>query len=60
MTKLEDQVTDEVLTKFNALPAKSKPRNNATGLREWVPLSGIVFTNGKLLPKPGHFRGSNV
>jgi hypothetical protein len=41
---LEDGIADAVLAKFGALPAKSKP---LAGTNNWIPLSGIVFTNGK-------------
>jgi len=38
----EDRVVKSIHEKFNSLPAKSKPRVNQAGTREWVPLSGIA------------------
>ncbi|KAH8597792.1 adenosine-deaminase [Bisporella sp. PMI_857] len=37
-----DKIAQVVLDRFNDLPAKAKPLNRGSGLREWVPLSGIV------------------
>jgi len=41
-----DEVANCVLSAFNALPAKRKPRKREDGSREWVPLSGIVLSRG--------------
>lgn len=38
-----DDVANCVLTTFDALPAKFKPRERSQGKQEWVPLSGIVL-----------------
>jgi hypothetical protein len=48
MESLEDRVARSVLEVFDTLPAKSKPRKYETGVREWVPLSGIAVVGGKL------------
>jgi tRNA-specific adenosine deaminase 1 len=38
-----DDIADVVLKQFDELPAKRKPRDRGVaGVREWVPLSGIV------------------
>ena len=37
-----DDVASLVLEEFSKLPAKRKPAVRDNGLREWVPLSGIV------------------
>jgi len=37
-----DDIAEVVLKKFDALPAKAKPLVRGSGVREWVPLSGIV------------------
>ncbi|TAQ85541.1 hypothetical protein B7494_g6130 [Chlorociboria aeruginascens] len=37
-----NKVADVVLKHFHALPAKRKPQNRGDGVKEWVPLSGIV------------------
>ncbi len=42
MGTLEDRVVTAVHENFYALPLKSKPRVFTNGIREWVPLSGIV------------------
>lgn len=41
-----DDIADCVLTTFNSLPAKSKPRQLADGRREWAPLAGIILSRG--------------
>ncbi|EME87711.1 uncharacterized protein MYCFIDRAFT_29254 [Pseudocercospora fijiensis CIRAD86] len=40
-----DSIADCVLKTFEALPAKSKPRVQENGRREWVPLAGIVLSH---------------
>ncbi|OCL08391.1 hypothetical protein AOQ84DRAFT_340437 [Glonium stellatum] len=48
-----DAIADCVLSTFDSLPAKRKPRQRDDGAREWVPLSGIVLSKGtgmKCLP----------
>ena len=42
MVTLQDRVVLAILEKYNALPAKSKPRTLTSGIQEWVPLSGIA------------------
>jgi tRNA-specific adenosine deaminase 1 len=37
-----DNIASAVLEEFRKLPAKRKPAVRHNGLREWVPLSGIV------------------
>ncbi|APA11896.1 hypothetical protein SS1G_05425 [Sclerotinia sclerotiorum 1980 UF-70] len=37
-----DEIANVVLKQFDELPAKRKPLNRGEGVREWVPLSGIV------------------
>jgi len=41
-----DAVADCVLASFDRLPARRKPRPRSDGVREWVPLSGIVLAKG--------------
>ena len=42
MGTVEDRVVLAIHEKFHHLPKKSKPRLLTNGIREWVPLSGIV------------------
>ncbi|RDW80139.1 hypothetical protein BP6252_04777 [Coleophoma cylindrospora] len=45
-----DDIATVVLEQFEKLPAKRKPQVRGPGVREWVPLSGIVAQGvGKLL-----------
>lgn len=37
-----DAIASVVLEEFRKLPAKRKPTVRDNGLREWVPLSGVV------------------
>jgi len=37
-----DEIADVVLRTFNALEQKRKPVVRGPGVKEWVPLSGIV------------------
>lgn len=46
MTPSADAVADCVLATFEQLPDKRKPRPRTDGSREWVPLSGIVLSQG--------------
>lgn len=39
-----DAVADCVLSTFDALPQKCKPRTLADGRKEWSPLAGIVLS----------------
>ncbi|KAJ4993753.1 tRNA-specific adenosine deaminase [Stagonosporopsis vannaccii] len=49
MTHSADAVANCVLSAFEQLPDKRKPRLRKDGSREWVPLSGIVLSkDGKL------------
>jgi tRNA-specific adenosine deaminase 1 len=41
-----DAIADCVLSTFDRLPEKRKPRPRNDGLREWVPLAGIVLSKG--------------
>ena len=47
MDSLENRVVRSILEKFEALPAKSKPRISPDGHHEWVPLSGIAMVRGQ-------------
>jgi tRNA-specific adenosine deaminase 1 len=46
MTPDADAIADCVLSTFERLPDKRKPRPRTDGSREWVPLSGIVLSRG--------------
>ena len=48
MNSIEDTAADLVITKFNTLPAKSKPVADVSGVSGWVPLCGIVSMKGNL------------
>jgi tRNA-specific adenosine deaminase 1 len=37
-----DDIAELVLKQFDALPGKAKPLVRSGGVKEWVPLSGIV------------------
>jgi hypothetical protein len=50
MTPSPDEIADCVLTTFDSLPAKCKPRQRESGSREWIPLSGIVLSRGMVAP----------
>lgn len=41
-----DAIADCVLSTFDQLPDKRKPRPRNDGKREWVPLAGIVLSKG--------------
>jgi len=43
-----DAVAEVVLGQFAQLPAKRKPQGRGAGVREWVPLSGIVVQGNKI------------
>lgn len=47
MTPDADAVAECVLSTFEQLPDKRKPRPRNDGSREWVPLSGIVMSKGR-------------
>jgi len=42
MSLLPDEIAHLVLTKFDSFEQKRKPLNRSDGVKEWVPLSGIV------------------
>jgi len=42
-----DAIADCVLATFDRLPEQRKPRARAPGQREWVPLAGIVLSQGR-------------
>jgi len=46
MDLIPDTIADLVIAKFDALPLQSKPMVDVHGVPGWVPLSGMVFTNG--------------
>jgi hypothetical protein len=41
-----DEIADAVLKQFYDLPKKGKPLVRGGGVKEWVPLSGIVAEGG--------------
>jgi len=41
-----DAIARCVLSTFETLPSKAKPRHQVNGSKEWVPLSGIVLSRG--------------
>lgn len=41
-----NDIADCVLRQFDKLPKKRKPQDRGNGIREWVPISGIV-TKGR-------------
>ncbi|KAF2092338.1 hypothetical protein K490DRAFT_32201 [Saccharata proteae CBS 121410] len=41
-----DVIADCVLSTFDSLPPKRKPRDRDLASREWVPLAGIVLSTG--------------
>ncbi|KAG9241731.1 tRNA-specific adenosine deaminase [Calycina marina] len=45
MEVLGDDIALTVLQKFDSLPTKAKPLNRGNGMKEWVPLSGIVASS---------------
>jgi tRNA-specific adenosine deaminase 1 len=47
-----NEIADVVLRQFDAFPTKGKPLNRGAGVKEWVPLSGIV-AQGWLDPGEG-------
>jgi tRNA-specific adenosine deaminase 1 len=50
MEATADEIAEVVLQKFHSLPSKCKPLVRGSGLREWVPLSGIVAEGLDFLP----------
>lgn len=42
MEKSGDEIADAVLKEFERWPKKRKPLTRSDGVKEWVPLSGIV------------------
>lgn len=49
-----DAIATLVQRQFDELPAKRKPQIRGAGIKEWVPLSGIVAQG--ILPVLGGFR----
>ena len=47
--KVADDIARCVITAFQSLPAKAKPRRLDNGRKEWVPLAGIVLRKGKFI-----------
>lgn len=45
MTPDADSVANCVLSTFDKLPEKRKPRTRRAGAREWVPLAGVVLVD---------------
>ena len=49
MATVEDSAVKAVLTTFDALPKKCKPRElDERGVAEWVPLCGIATYDGMM------------
>ena len=46
-----DSIAETVQTQFESLPAKRKPHSRASGVREWVPLSGVVAEGTQSRPR---------
>ena len=46
---LEDQIAESIHSIFDSLPAKCKPRTSTSGVREWIPLSGIAIARGDIV-----------
>jgi hypothetical protein len=55
MTTEGDDIASLVLEEFRKLPAKRKPTVRDNGLREWVPLSGIVVKGEYIVGIIGNF-----
>lgn len=49
MEELEDQVADTVHAVFDGLHPKFKPARSTEGSVSWVPISGIVVSQGDIL-----------
>lgn len=49
MEKLEDRVADTVHAVFDGLHPKFKPARGTEGSVSWVPISGIVVSQGDIL-----------
>lgn len=45
-----DEIADMVLSQYATLPKKAKPLIRGGGLKEWVPMSGIVAQGFYFLP----------
>ena len=52
-----DDIASLVLEGFRKLPAKRKPAVRDNGLREWVPLSGIVVKGRYMAGMPNSHHG---
>jgi tRNA-specific adenosine deaminase 1 len=52
-----DDIALAVLEEFRKLPAKRKPAVRDNGLREWVPLSGIVVKGALTIPHTPEYVG---
>ncbi|PGH04857.1 hypothetical protein AJ80_08466 [Polytolypa hystricis UAMH7299] len=50
-SSLEYRIASLVHSHFNALPKRSKPAIHPNGIREWIPLSGIVLVIGEGTPE---------
>lgn len=49
MEELEDRVADTVHAVFDGLHPKFKPARSTEGSVSWVPISGIVVSQGDIL-----------
>ena len=47
--RLGCRIAMAVCENLKKLPAKSKPITRSNGIREWVPLSGIVLDHGTVI-----------
>lgn len=59
MEELGDRVADTVHAAFDGLHPKFKPARRTEGLVFWVPISGIVVSQGDVLKKRLQISPSN-
>ena len=60
MGKFEDLIAEAVFKRFNALPKRYKPGIRSNGVSTWVPLSGIVVSDGKGIMKRHYDKTSQL
>jgi tRNA-specific adenosine deaminase 1 len=59
MDILPDEIAKLVLDKFDSLEQKRKPLIRSDGVKEWVPLSGIVVES-MCVPKLHIYEGADI
>lgn len=59
MDILPDEIAKLVLDKFDSLEQKRKPLTRSDGVKEWVPLSGIV-AQSMLFPYLHIYEGADI